>query len=187
MIFNLRGTNGSGKSYVAHNLIGKSKASPFAWRGKRNKVEAYKGTLHGKPLVILGSYATMCGGMDTITDIIQAAEIIVRYCDKHPIVFYEGLFISHCLGTVGAATKKYGNRLVMAYLDTPLEVCLQRVHARRAERGNTKPFKEQNVIDDYQRVEWNYAKAKREGFNVVDIDHTKALEQTLKYLKRGAK
>lgn len=193
MIFNLRGTNGTGKSTVAHALIKKSGAEPIDfWPQARSaKPKAYAGMWKGVPIVILGSYATVCGGMDTITDINDARDLIVGYGtdENYPIMFYEGLFISHCLGTVakGMADAGLKERTVLGYLDTPLETCLERVHKRRAERGNTKPFKEQNVVDDYQRVEWNYAKAKRDGWNAVDINHLEAQKEVEAWLDAAAK
>jgi hypothetical protein len=194
MIFNLRGTNGTGKSTVAHMIIHKSKALPIDfWPGahrRQAKPRAYAGSWRGTPIVILGSYATVCGGMDTITDINDARDLIIQYgTDKRfPIVFYEGLFISHCLGTVAAGLVAAGlkDRTILAYLDTPLKVCLERVYQRRQERGITKPFKEQNVVDDYQRVEWNHAKATREGWRVVDINHIDAQAHVESYLDKEA-
>lgn len=194
MILNLRGTNGSGKSTVAHNLLKVTKAQPVDfWQGTRKpKPKAYAGVWKGLPIAILGSYETVCGGMDTITDINDARDLIVKYGTDpaFPIVFYEGLFISHCLGTVAKGIDDAGlkDRLHMVYLDTPLEVSLERVHKRRAERGITTTFKEQNVIDDFQRVnEWNFAKAKREGWNAYYIDHTNAIKEVDKILTRAAK
>lgn len=201
MIFNLRGTNGSGKSTVAHALLTKTKAEPLEFwpNARKPKPKAYGGLWKQMPIAILGSYETVCGGMDTITDINDARDLIIKYGtdENYPIVFYEGLFISHCLGTVARGIEEAGlkDRLVMAYLDTPLAVSLERVHKRRAERGNTKPFKEQNVVDDFQRVnEWNYAKAKREGWDVIDVPHMDAqsfvekfLDKAAAKIKRGAK
>jgi shikimate kinase len=193
VIFNLRGTNGTGKSTVAHAILKKAGAEPLEfWPNTRKpKPMAYAGRWNGVPIAILGSYETVCGGMDTITDINDARDLIVRYGNNQdfPIVFYEGLFISHCMGTVAAALNEANlkQRLVMGYLDTPLEECLRRVHARRAERGNTKPFKEQNVIDDYQRVDWNRAKATREGWNTYWVDHTNAQKEVEAWLNAAAK
>lgn len=194
MIFNLRGTNGSGKSTVAHNLLKTTKAEPLEFwpKARKPKPKAYGGTYKGVPIAILGSYETVCGGMDTITDINDARDLIVQYGqdERFPIVFYEGLFISHCLGTVAKGIDEAGlrDRLHMAYLDTPLAVSLERVHKRRAERGITSPFKEQNVIDDFQRVnEWNFAKARREGWNAYYIDHTNAIKEVDKILSKAAR
>lgn len=192
MILNLRGTNGTGKSTVAHAILKKADARPLEfWPNTRSpKPKAYAGIWKGVPIVILGSYETVCGGMDTITDINDARDLIVKYGtdENYPIMFYEGLFISHCLGTVAKGMTDAGlkERTVLAYLDTPLEVCLERVHKRRAERGNTKPFKEQNVIDDYQRVEWNYAKATRDGWDAVNIDHLNAQKEVEAWLDAAA-
>lgn len=192
MIFNLRGTNGTGKSTVAHHLIEKSGAEPIDyWQNtRRPKPKAYGGIWNGVPIVILGSYETVCGGMDTITDINDAADLIVKYGsdENFPIMFYEGLFISHCMGTVAkrmddADLKEH---LIMGYLDTPLEECLRRVHKRRADRGITTSFKEQNVIDDFQRVNWNRDKATREGWNTFWVNHKKAIKEVEAWLDAGA-
>jgi hypothetical protein len=194
VILNLRGTNGSGKSTVAHDLLKHTNAEPLEFwpKARRPKPKAYGGTYKGVPIAILGSYETVCGGMDTITDINDAADLIVKYGTDPawPIVFYEGLFISHCLGTVAKRIDEAGlrSRLHMAYLDTPLAVSLERVHKRRAERGITTSFKEQNVVDDFQRVnEWNFAKAEREGWNAYYIDHTNAIKEVRKILDKGVK
>lgn len=192
MIFNLRGTNGTGKSTVAHELIKLSGAKPIDyWQGtRRPKPKAYAGEWKGVPFVILGSYETVCGGMDTITDINDAAALIVQYGtnENFPMMFYEGLFISHCMGTVARSMDEAGlkDRSIMGYLDTPLETCLARVHGRRAERGITTPFKEQNVIDDFQRVNWNRDKATREGWNTYWVPFNKALKNVSSWLDAGA-
>jgi len=195
VIFNLRGTNGTGKSTVAHHLIQKSGAEPLEfWPGTRkpnSKPKAYAGQWKGVPIVILGSYETVCGGMDTITDINDAADLIAQYGtdDRFPIMFYEGLFISHCLGTVAKRMTDEGlkDRTILGYLDTPLEECLRRVHKRRADRGQTKPFKEQNVVDDYQRVDWNRAKATREGWNTYWVGSETAIKEVEGWLDAAAK
>ena len=55
-------------------VIELSKAKPvdFWTNARRPKPKAYAGTWKGVPIAILGSYETVCGGMDTITDINDA-------------------------------------------------------------------------------------------------------------------
>lgn len=195
-LFNLRGTNGTGKSTVAHQLIKDTGATPLEYwpmgarRTNKRKVRAYAGTFEGVPIAILGSYETVCGGMDTITDINDARELIVEYGlnDKFPIVFYEGLFISHMLGTVarGIETSGLKENLTMAYLDTPLDVAIARVEKRRAERGNKTPFNPNNVIKDFRAVSLNKAKAENEGWSVITVDHTNAYAEVTKFLRGSA-
>lgn len=188
MIYNVRGTNGSGKTTIARAVIAAAKARPVAWRTKA-KPEAYAGTLAGRSVAVLGSYETACGGMDTVTDIREAAEIIVRYAKnkKYDIVFYEGLFISHMIGTVGKAVKPFGDRVTLAFLDTPLETCIERVVQRRREKGNDRPFDPKNVVKDFGAVRNCRQNCIDQGFHVVDLDHHDAIKKVLSTLKRGAK
>jgi uridine kinase len=186
MIFNLRGTNGSGKTTVARAVIQRAEATPRYSATKRKKVEAYVGELHGKEIAILGSYENVCGGMDTVSDIRDAAELITRYADEFPQVFYEGLFISHMIGTVGAAVRPYGDRAILAFLDTPLDVCIDRVIERRKERGDLREFDPKNVIKDFSAVQNCRRNCIAQGFNVVDINHQNATRECFRLMKKAA-
>lgn len=177
---NLRGTNGSGKTFVARQLIGQSSAKPTRWEGK--KPIMYHGILYGCPIAFLGSYETACGGCDTIPSVHIVAAMLKEILDAHGegIVFYEGLMISHMIGTVGAAVKPYGPRHVMAFLDTPLHVCISRVVKRRIQRGNEKPFDpNRTLVKDYKAVQGARLNAARQGFTVIDIDYKLAVEEVL--------
>jgi hypothetical protein len=188
--FNLRGTNGSGKTYVATALLARSNARPFEHTTKKSgkiKPLIYRGELFNLPFYIFGSYETYCGGCDTIPSVHIVAELLDRHL-RNPsnpgLVFYEGLMISHMLGTVGNIAHLYNSRHVMAFLDTPIEVCIERVRSRRAERGNIKPFDpNRTLVGDYKAVKQAKQNALRAGFAVVDIDHTLAVDEVLRHLK----
>jgi len=177
--YNLRGTNGSGKTFVARNLLKKFWGCPIR-RTERGKVEVYEGNMNGIPLFFLGSYETQCGGCDTIPSVGRVAELLKDLMSRpeHGIVFFEGLMISHMLGTVGAMQAQLGKQNnVLAFLDTPLEVCIERVKLRRLERGNEKPFDPRNIVADHPRVRSCMAKAIQQGYKVIVINHDNALEQ----------
>jgi uridine kinase len=188
LVYNVRGTNGSGKTTIVRGIIKASKAEPLAWR-TRAKPEAYGGKLDGKRIAILGSYETVCGGMDTITDINEAAEIIVRYATsrKFDLVLYEGLFISHMIGTVGRAITPFKDRVTLAFLDTPLDTCISRVVGRRLERGNANPFDPKNVVRDFDAVRNCRRNCIAQGFQVLDLDHKKADKLVRSHLSKGVK
>lgn len=196
--YNLRGTNGSGKTFVARELLKLSNAKPSLFLGK--KVRAYQGKLFDAPFYILGSYETQCGGCDTISDVATVAELLRMYMtgfddnrviksNSAPgIVFFEGLMISHMLGTVGAMQTKLGkDNNVLAFLNTPLDVCIQRVERRRKERGDDRPFDPKNVIKDWPRVQSCKEKAIREKYRVSTVFYDKAVENVLEDLQQLSK
>ena len=174
--FNLRGTNGSGKTTVARHLLLRSKATPEAWLTPKKPL-VYQGKLHGLPLFILGSYVTDCGGCDTIPKVSIVAETVERIMDtgKPGLLFYEGLMISHMIGTVGATVHKYGLNHTMGFLDTPVETCIERVVERRIARGNDSPFDpNRTLVKDYRAVRRCRENAIQQGFQVVDVPHANA-------------
>jgi hypothetical protein len=95
------------------------------------------------------------------------------------------------LGTVAAAVRDWGDDHVMGFLDTPMETCIQRVRDRRLEKGNLKPFDpEKTLVKDYRAVSKAKINAVTAGFNVVTVNHSEALDDTLLYLRNllaGAK
>lgn len=193
--FNLRGTNGSGKTYVARELLKAIGAEPVE-RNERGKVRAYLGKMHSHepyghyehPVVVFGSYETQCGGCDTIPSVRIVADMLRHYMRQpqmnRGLVFYEGLMISHMIGTVGEAAREFKNDHVMAFLDTPLEVCISRVRARRVERGvDGAGFNPHNIIADHPRVIGARRNAIAQGFTVLDVPHENAVGFTLGYIR----
>lgn len=178
--YQLRGTNGSGKTRVARYLLEESKAKPILRLGR--KVRAYQGELDGYPLFILGSYETACGGCDTINSVQEVADLLRLFmtnCDETSvyevdpapgIVFFEGLMISHMLGTVGAMQVKLGKQNnVLAFLDTPLDKCIEHVMTRRMLRKDERPFDPKNVIKDHPRVHQSKDNAIKQGFRTTSV------------------
>lgn len=185
---NLRGTNGSGKTFVAKALISMFQATPCEI-SERGKIRSYMGKLHSHepdghhehPIVFFGSYEAQCGGCDTIPSVGIVAEMLRSYMRdpsmKNGIVFYEGLMISHMIGTVGAAAKEFNDDHVMAFLDTPLDVCVARVRARRVARGaDGVNFDPRNIVADWPRVRAARQNAINQGFKVVDVPHETAVD-----------
>lgn len=193
--FNLRGTNGSGKTFVARALIKETGAEPCEY-SEKGKIRSYLGYLHSQepdghfkhPIVILGSYAAQCGGCDTIPSVGIVANMLRSYMldpkMQRGLVFYEGLMISHMIGTVGNAARAFGYDHVMGFLTTPLDVCIARVRARREERGaDGAGFDPKNIIADHPRVRSARQNAMNQGFTVVDVPYENAVGFTLGYIR----
>lgn len=184
------GTSGSGKTTIARHFLERAHCLPHAYEGK--KVRIYKGELraselyypdhHIEPvtLYVLGSYETTCGGCDTIPSVSVVAEWLHTLAEheEENLLLFEGLMISHMIGTVGAAQKTAPGHHWRAFLDTPLQTCLDRVVARRQERGMTKPFNPTNTQKDWPRVRQCRDNCIKQGMVVRDINHHAPLHNT---------
>lgn len=184
--YQLRGTSGSGKTTVARAVLRASQAVPIA--PTQGRIRKYVGVLEGEPLIVLGDYTPVNGGCDTIQSVHIVAELIeevfTEYADENGWLFYEGLMISHMLGTVGQAQAMTGlERHYLAFLDTPLPTCLERVQKRRDARGVTKPFNPANTTKDWDAVRLSRKNALLKGYNVLDIPHNDAIRTVLGHLR----
>ena len=188
---NFRGTSGTGKTTIMRHFLELGNFTPFVAKkhfnpkptksGKERKprdIICYRGFLFGRDAFILGNYGPTNGGCDTIPSVSLSAELLRTFFTAGNLVLFEGLMISHMLGTVGAAQEELGKEHnVLAFLDTPLHDCLHRVQQRRLARGDTRPFNETNTRGDHEAV-WNCKnRATDLGFRVVEIDHLDAVNQ----------
>lgn len=135
MIVNIRGTNGSGKSTVARALIGMAQpAVPvYGVLGPRQP-EAYRLALPGcvRSAAVLGPYLAPTGGCDCLASYAQLVGLLEKYRRTGHVVF-EGAWLSDAWGRVGAYLDGHSADVLLAFMDTPLDVCLQRLTARRVE------------------------------------------------------
>ena len=145
-VIKLGGCNGSGKTSVAKALIKLTKGAPIETKllsGKRTDVHV--GLYNGTPVHVLGRYENACGGMDTISDKYDRFELVRkavlgdnRYTNGL-IVFFEGLITGKTYGALGELSeqhyKRKAGRWLYAFMDTPFDVCVERVGQRRAAAG----------------------------------------------------
>lgn len=180
------GTSGTGKTTIVRKFMEMSNAEPIEWTNEGRKVTAYEGHLYGIPLRFLGSYEAVCGGCDTIPKVSIVADLLRGHSDSmdRGLIVYEGLMISHMLGTVGEAQQDLGlENNVRAYLDTPLSVCLERVQARRMNRGDHRPFNPNNTTVDWERVHKSRRRAELFNFNTRTIDYLNPINSTFKIIQ----
>jgi len=152
-IIKLHGTSGSGKTTVARELMKNADLVRTILNPASRKPEAYEVRwLYKNPLFILGPYTATCGGLDSLSDVNDHIRLL-HQCAEYGHVFYEGLLGSEYYGRIGKETERYGDQHIFAFLDTPIEVCLQRVAARRLARGNTKPLNPANTVGRVAKIE----------------------------------
>lgn len=177
-IVQIRGTSGSGKSYIAYRIIDQLGPAPEKIQfGPRNKVGGY--IWPTRSLAIIGRYETACGGCDAFSwkgaaDDIEALINSLTLTGRS--VLLEGLIVS----TWGTARLQRLPSLHIIHLTTPLEDCLAAVNARRAERAMAKGLPvtsvdPKNTISKYEGLETSTRKQLREGIHVERHDRAGAL------------
>lgn len=178
MIISLRGTNGSGKSTIAREFLKYRNKPKYGVLGARLP-EAYEITLpkHDIPLYMLGPYLTAVGGMDVVQPYDLIPGLITKYAAKGNVLF-EGLLVGKSKGSVGELLEQWGKEAIMVFLDTPMDVCIKMVEARRAERGkNDKPFNPRNLAIAYESCTRLRARLIKEGVSrVEDISRENAVK-----------
>jgi hypothetical protein len=150
MLINVRGTSGAGKTTVVRALMALCPHKPIYGVLGPRRPEAYALMLP-YPVYVLGPYLTPCGGCDCVQPFALIPKLIERHAQRGHVVF-EGLLLSTFFGEIGRLLMEtYADSRVM-FLDTPLDVCIKRVEARRAAAGNPKPFDPKLLIEKYNTI-----------------------------------
>lgn len=149
-VIKMGGCNGSGKTTVARALIKLANAQPRTAKQFPKSPNYYVGEINGLKVAILGSYAAVCGGMDSISDKADRLAFVEWAVRNADIVFYEGLMTGKTYGAMGELSEKHvkknKGRWLYAFMDTPFDVCVQRVLVRRAAAGNDAPFDPERTL-----------------------------------------
>lgn len=162
MIIQVRGTSGSGKSWVVRSFM-----ETLEWQGitiPERKQPLYYRCL-AAPIYVLGSYETPCGGCDTIGSARQVYGVILSLRTN-------GLFDSHvlCEGLLLSEDTKWTSQLAsfglrVIFLTTPIDQCITQIKARRAAAGNGKPLSETNTRCRVEVIE--RARKKLSGSGII--------------------
>lgn len=97
-------------------------------------------------------------------------------------VLFEGILISGSVGVVGEAMVKVKRQCVIAYLDTPIEVCLARIAKRRAKRGVTTVMNPMHTTNKHRNIAKTQAKFEAFGIRCVVLEHKQASKQMLEVI-----
>jgi deoxyadenosine/deoxycytidine kinase len=177
-IIKIHGCSGAGKTTAVRQLMDKCEDKQVIYN-LSGKVEAYKLLpLKFDPIYVLGSYENNCGGMDTVGSAKQVMNLLDRYAKIGHVVF-EGLLQSTYYGEMGTHSLPWGQSYVYAFLDTPIEKCLERVEARRAEQGSKNKFNPQLTRDKHTTIQRLQKRVFGMGHRVVTLAHDSDLVEQL--------
>jgi hypothetical protein len=166
MLINLRGTSGSGKSTAALGLLARCPHRPIYGALGPRMPEGY--VLRDHRVFVIGPYASECGGCDRIQPFALIPQLIEKYAGQGHVIF-EGLLISTFYGDIGRLLMEAQESMVM-FLDTPLEVCIRRVRARRMAAGNHRPFNPTLLAQKHAQIARLKAKFGSRAISVTDHD-----------------
>lgn len=179
MIINVRGTNGAGKTTLMRQVMAKYDTTKSV--NAAHKVDGYRLRLPGCALpfaTVIGSYENVCGGCDGIKTQ-QEAKDRVREAANHGHVLFEGVLISTIFGPWLEFSQQNGG-MVWAFLDTPLEVCLERIQIR----NGGKPIKTEQVQAKWDSMHKIASKATAAGERVVMLPWQDPLPTLLSLLPK---
>ncbi len=183
-VFDLRGTHGSGKSYVVHTLLRRYGNRPLL--GQENGKGRPEVLGHYMPrlgLAAVGPYTKVCGGCDAVRTQDEVCGRVRSFSQEYGKVILEGILVAHTYSRYLALAREMRDYTFL-FLDTPLEVCIERVKARRLERGNAKPLDPRNVIRDHERVHNVLPGLFREaGLRVVVLPWRDAVAKALEVIR----
>jgi len=173
-VIKLHGCSGAGKTTVARALMTVANNVAVITPDGSNKPEAYVCEIEGMdaPLAILGSYQANCGGMDTYSsNADKIIELIEAYRNNGCHVLFEGLLLSTYHGGVGKHLVQYGDDYILAFMDTPIMTCLERIVKRRESQGTKSKFNPDNTRDKFITIERMKAKAEALNLRTISINH----------------
>lgn len=140
MIIQLRGTSGSGKSTAVREVMARyGQRIPVFIAGRKQPLGYY--CTHpqgGRTLAVVGHYEVACGGCDTIPSYDRTIELVRKAHGDGNDVLFEGLIMSSESRRCSAMANDGLPYRVLA-LDTPIELCLAGVNARRRAKDPNKP------------------------------------------------
>jgi len=174
-VINIRGTNGSGKSYLVHRLLKEYGAVPL---GQNDRIVAYRLENSGYPKVyVVGRYETVTGGTDTFSGgAVEASKHIAALSEKGHVIF-EGLIASGIAGRwVKLAESLPQHQWIFLTLDTPLEKCIEMVNERRHAKGKPDLPDPKWIITKSKAVESSFVFMKKAGLNVWKVRRDQAYE-----------
>jgi|GEM_PF-3124273 len=201
MIINIRGTGGSGKSWVVRQMIDKFGATTYD--------KSILGHILNNNTFILGPYAKEWGGgfdnlskeerdQDNVQRVIErqvsifGADVVNRNHSQGQIqeiverqslnVIFEGLLISGIYGRYREQARRLPDfRWVI--LTTPLEQCIENTKKRRMLRGKSPEFDPTQTANKYKAVRSVCYKARVDGMKVFQVTSNEAVDLISEWIK----
>lgn len=146
MLIQIRGTSGSGKTWVVQNIMNSHK-----FKKVTNNEEIMGYYCKELNLFLVGKYETACGGCDSIKSQDEACSRIRKALNRGWNVLFEGLICSHIAERYASLYKECvgaGIEVRYIFLKTPFKTCVENINIRREKAGKS-PVVAKNTRKDY--------------------------------------
>ena len=182
-LVNVRGTNGSGKTFLVRAWMKEVGATAYPRRPSLlGGTQPYKRTEYYELSdggCVIGNYdSAVCAGCDLIKDVNKIRQIVKSKIHDHRYLLFEGIFISSSFQPWFDFVKVLGATMLWVFLDTPVEICTERILSR----NHNKP-----IADVYKRkhrdIETIRKKAIAAGETVEVIHWQRAVPEFLQLMR----
>jgi cytidylate kinase len=179
MIINIRGTSGSGKTWIVEQL--REQFDIYTHVKQEGRVMGY--TNPDYTMFLVGRYESDCGGCDTIKLQDDIVDRVRRFSELGKHVIFEGLLVSHIYGRYAELCREYPpGTYKWLFLDTPLGICLERVAERRKAKGNMEPLNPYHTELKWHAARQVFRKAEADGFDPQWINYQDPMPDVLRCL-----
>lgn len=195
-IINLRGTSGSGKSYIVRHIMAQYHTRVPEMVPGRKQPLAYTCSRVGWPsLYVVGHYETACGGADTIGysansrlldydgELRGGLDLIYHMIHNATLrkenVIFEGLIVAS--DTARCINLKKTNDLMVVGLSTTLKDCMASIQDRRDARGDDRPLSSKNTEAKFKALLTQRARFREAGVNFQVLDRAAALTTCMQF------
>jgi hypothetical protein len=179
MIISIRGTNGSGKSYIVHQILSECCHIKVEIRypGREKPTGYICKTRSGSALFVPGHYEIANGGVDTLPSLDKAYELIkVHALELGCDVLYEGKNMSDGPKRL-IELCDFGVDVKVALIDHPVKDCVKSVRAR----GH------KIKVETIEKLARKCAR-EIEAFNAADVEyHVGSRETTMRKVREWLK
>jgi hypothetical protein len=179
MFISIRGTSGSGKSYLVKKTLHAPgiyhPPKPVFYSGRKQPLYYLREPLDpGKRgLAVLGHYESATGGCDTISSNDMPFTLTRHLHERGYDVLADGLLHSAEQHRT-AQLHRDGFQVHIYYLTLTIEECLAGVNARRANRGNTEPVDPSTTAARHRTLRLHPPRFRALGVNVAEGDRAGA-------------
>ena len=195
MLVNIRGINGAGKSTTVRKLM--KRFPPFRTYSAAGMFTKYKEKIlrYDMPshMHVLGDYSYhSSGGLDGYSPVKRLyqflidQEQLVGRCRMGYIV-YESVLLSQAKGPIVNIAQRVGkDSILFATLDTPLDLCIERIKERRLKSSKYRKIRNEpnwdQIIGAHARIQRYHDFFGPYG-HTLRLDHARPVEHLLEYLR----
>jgi len=176
MIIQIRGTNGSGKTWVMKHIMFRLGNSYPQYLPKRKQPLWYR---FSNNVAVLGGYESVCGGCDNIGSAAQCYKEIVTLDSMGFLVVCEGLLLSEDV--------KWSSQLPelrVIYLTTPMPTCVSQTKMRREASGNFNPLNETKINSRADSIERSRIRLLEVGVHCVRCSSSQASSIVINWIRK---